>query len=137
MSDGAATRALLSWSGSSYSCTTAAFWSRSSRRQAPSQSRSASRPSGSSLAQRHRARIPFLAGRAEAPWKVAAEHFEIREQNQATGTIMAERTATAMPFWGAGAWVGIYITPPRTGADSYRVEVVDKKKLVTDMTEQR
>jgi hypothetical protein len=41
---------------------------------------------------------------------------------------MAERTATAMLFWGAGAWVGIYITAPQPGADSYSVEVVDNEE---------
>ena len=65
--------------------------------------------------------------------KVADTHFAIREQNQSTGTITAERTMTA---WGAGAWVGIYITPAQPGADTYRVEVVGKKKLVTNLTEQ-
>jgi hypothetical protein len=67
--------------------------------------------------------------------KVANEHFAIREQNSATGTITAERTMTS-PTWGAGAWIGIYITPPQPGADTYRVEVAAKKKLVTDLSEQ-
>jgi hypothetical protein len=65
--------------------------------------------------------------------KVADAHFEIREQDKARGIITGERTMTA---WGAGAWVGIYIEPPQPGAEVYRVEVVSRKKLVTNLTEQ-
>jgi hypothetical protein len=32
--------------------------------------------------------------------------------------------------------VGIYIKPPQPGAEVYRVEVVSRKKLVTNLTEQ-
>ena len=65
--------------------------------------------------------------------KVADEHFEIRTQDKAAGTIMAERTVTA---WGWGSWVGIYITPPASGAPSYRVEVVSRKKQMGNLGEQ-
>jgi hypothetical protein len=73
----------------------------------------------------------------EAIWqaavKVAAKHFEIREQDSVRGTITGERTITA---WGWGAWVGIYITPPTAGAGTYTVEVVNRKKLMTNLGEQ-
>lgn len=65
--------------------------------------------------------------------KVADAHFAIREQNQATGVITAERTVT---MWGWGSWVGIYITPPTPGAPSYRVEVVNRKKATGNIGEQ-
>ncbi len=69
----------------------------------------------------------------QAAVRVADEHFEIREQDQARGVILAERTIAA---WGYGAWVGIYITPPAAGATAYTVEVVSRKKLMTNVTEQ-
>jgi len=69
----------------------------------------------------------------QAAIKVADEHFEIREQDKGRGAITAERTMTA---WGAGAWVGIYITPTTAGAATYTVEVVSRKKLMTNLTEQ-
>jgi len=69
----------------------------------------------------------------QAALKVADEHFEIREQDQAQGVIRAERTYT---MWGYGAWVGIYIVPPTAGADRYTVEIVSRKKLATNITEQ-
>ena len=65
--------------------------------------------------------------------KVADEHFEIRTQDKAAGTITAERTVTV---WGWGSWVGIYITPPASGAASYRVEVVSRKKQMGNLSEQ-
>jgi hypothetical protein len=65
--------------------------------------------------------------------RVADEHFEIREQDPARGTITGERTITA---WGWGAWVGIYITPPTADAGTYTVEVVNRKKLMTNLGEQ-
>lgn len=49
----------------------------------------------------------------QAAVKVADVHFEIREQDQTRGVILAERTIGA---WGYGAWVGIYITPPTADA---------------------
>jgi hypothetical protein len=68
-----------------------------------------------------------------ASHKVAGEHFEIHEQDKARGVILGERT---MSSWGAGAWVGTYITPPQPGASAYVVEVVRRKKLVTNAGEQ-
>lgn len=65
--------------------------------------------------------------------KVADEHFEIREQDQATGVIKAERTFT---HGGWGAWVGIYVVPATAGAPSYRVEVVSRKKATGNIGEQ-
>jgi hypothetical protein len=65
--------------------------------------------------------------------KVADEHFEIREQNQAAGFIKAERTFTYM---GWGAWVGIYIVPSTPGSTSYRVEVVGLRKAAVNLAEQ-
>jgi hypothetical protein len=69
----------------------------------------------------------------QAAVHVADEDFEIREQDQARVVIMAERTMTA---WDAGAWIGIYIAPPTAGAPTYVVEVVSRKKLVTNLGEQ-
>lgn len=61
---------------------------------------------------------------------VADEHFEIREQDKARGVILAERTWSA---WSSGAYVGIYITPPAPAATTYTVEVVRRKKVVTQV----
>lgn len=69
----------------------------------------------------------------KAALKVADEHFDIKEQDQTRGVIVAERTMTA---WSYGAWVGIYVTPPTTGAKSYTVEVVRRKKMTTNVGEQ-
>ena len=68
-----------------------------------------------------------------AALKVADENFEIPEQDKVRGIITAERTMTA---WAAGAWVGIYIVPANDGAESYRIKVVSRKKLVTNIGEQ-
>lgn len=57
-----------------------------------------------------------------AVYRVAEEHFEIREMDKARGVIKAERTFHYMQ--GRGNWVGIYITPPQAGAPAYQVEVV-------------
>ena len=69
----------------------------------------------------------------EAAYKVADEHFEIREQDKARGVIVGERTVSA---WSWGAWVGTYITPPAAGAPAYTVEVVRRKKMTTNLGEQ-
>jgi hypothetical protein len=68
-----------------------------------------------------------------AALKVADEHFEIREQDQAHGVIKAERTTTA---FGWGAWVGLYITLSAPGAERYVVEVVSRKKATGNLSEQ-
>jgi hypothetical protein len=66
--------------------------------------------------------------------RVADEHFEILERDQARGVIRAERT---LHFMGEGGdWVGIFITPSTPGADVYVVEVVKRKKLRTQLTGQ-
>jgi hypothetical protein len=83
-------------------------------------------------------RTVTITGRSyDAIWQaavtVADEHFEIHERDQVRGVLTGERTMT---FWGAGAWVGIYITPPAAGAAAYTVEVVSRKKLMTNITEQ-
>jgi len=69
----------------------------------------------------------------QAAVKVADEHFETRERDEARGIILAERPLTP---WGTGAWVGIYVTPPTADAAAYTVEVVSRKKLLTTVTEQ-
>ena len=69
----------------------------------------------------------------KAALRVADEHFEIREQDQARGVILAERTQT---FLHAPAWVGIYITPTASGAGAYTVEVVRRKKMTTNVNVQ-
>jgi hypothetical protein len=69
----------------------------------------------------------------DAAHKVSDEYFEIRQHDKTRGAILAERTMSA---WGAGAWVGIYITPAAAGAESYTVEVVRRKKLMTNVGEQ-
>jgi hypothetical protein len=61
----------------------------------------------------------------EAAVQVAREHFEIREQDKAKGTIRAERTAH---FNSWGEWVGIFVTPTMPDANRYRVEVVSRRK---------
>ena len=63
---------------------------------------------------------------------VAEEHFEIREQDQARGIILAERTMSA---WSSGAYVGIYITPT-TMAPAHTIEVVRRRKVTTQAGEQ-
>ena len=70
-----------------------------------------------------------------AAYKVSAEHFEIREQDEARGVIVGERTGSA---WGGGlgAWVGTYITPTTPRAPVYTVEVVRRKKWATNAGEQ-
>jgi hypothetical protein len=68
-----------------------------------------------------------------AALKVAGEYFEIRERDPARGMVLAERTPSA---WSAGAYVGIYISPPVAGAATYTVEVVGRKKFVTQLGEQ-
>ena len=57
-----------------------------------------------------------------AAYRVAEEHFEIREMDKTRGVIRAERTFHYMQ--GRGNWIGIYITPPRAGAPAYQVETV-------------
>ncbi|SRR6266511_4935648 len=69
----------------------------------------------------------------DAAYKVADEHFEVREQDKARGVIRAERTMSA---FSSGAWVGIYITPSNPGVSTYTVEVVRRKKVVTQAGEQ-
>jgi hypothetical protein len=73
--------------------------------------------------------MPLTDRSYEEIWRaaitVADAHFEIREQNSATGIITAWRTRTAVSN---GAWVGIYIEPATAGAPSYRVEAVSRKK---------
>lgn len=70
----------------------------------------------------------------QAALTVADEHFEIHQQDQARGVIVAERTM--IPFRSPGSWVGIYITPPTAGAAVYTVEVVSRKKWVGGLLEQ-
>lgn len=62
---------------------------------------------------------------------VAHEHFEIREQDKARGTIKAERVAAVLGQSG-GAWVGIYIVPPVSGSDQFSIEVVSLPRTVLD-----
>ena len=69
-----------------------------------------------------------------AAMRVADVHFRIHEQDKAAGVIKAEREQHFMET--AGDWVGIYITPPREGSPTYRVEVVKRKKLATQLTGQ-
>ena len=59
---------------------------------------------------------------------VAEEHFDIHEQDIATGVILAYREAS---FVDVPAWIGIYITPPVPGAAEYIVEVVRRKAAFT------
>jgi hypothetical protein len=65
-----------------------------------------------------------------AAHKVCDEHFEIREQDKTRGVIIGERET----HWtDAPAWVGTYITPPTPGAPAYTIEVVRRKKMVTNV----
>lgn len=68
-----------------------------------------------------------------AALRVANEHFEIREQDKAHGIILAERTPT---FIEARSYIGLYITPPAPGAQSYTVEVVRRKRMTTNQNVQ-
>ena len=68
-----------------------------------------------------------------AALRVAREHFEIREEHQSRGVILAERTRT---FMEAPSWIGIYISPPATGANRYTVEVVRRKWMTTNVNVQ-
>jgi hypothetical protein len=69
----------------------------------------------------------------QAASRVANEHFEVQEEDKARGVILAERTMSAASY---GAYVGIYITPVQPGAETYFVEVVRRKKMVTNIGEQ-
>ena len=64
---------------------------------------------------------------------VADEHFEIREQDQARGVILAERTRT---FMEAPSWIGIFITPTASAVGRYTVEVVRRKWMTTNLNVQ-
>ena len=64
---------------------------------------------------------------------VADEHFEIREQDQSRGVILAERTRT---FMEAPSWIGIFITPTSSAAGRYTVEVVRRKWMTTNLNVQ-
>ena len=65
-----------------------------------------------------------------AAQKVCNEHFEIREQDKTRGIIIGEREV----HWSdAGAWVGTYIAPTTPGSSAYIVEVVRRKKVVTNV----
>ena len=66
----------------------------------------------------------------KAATRVAEEHFEIRESDRERGTILAERPNG---FVEPGAWVGIFISPASTGAPTYTVEVVRRKKMTTNV----
>jgi len=68
-----------------------------------------------------------------AAMKVADVHFDIRQSDRATGTILAERDI-AFTSW--GEWVGIFITPTTEGAPRYRVEVVNRTKSKMQITGQ-
>jgi hypothetical protein len=68
-----------------------------------------------------------------AAHKVCAEHFDIQKEDKANGIIISERTQSAASY---GAWVGVYITPTVPGAPAYTVEVVRRKKMVTNVGEQ-
>ena len=69
-----------------------------------------------------------------AAMRVADVHFVIHEQDKAAGVIKAEREQHFMET--TGDWVGIFITPPREGSPSYRVEVVKRKKMAAQLTGQ-
>jgi hypothetical protein len=70
----------------------------------------------------------------QAAHRVAVEHFEILEQDQARGIIRGERQ---FHFMGEGGdWVGIFITPPAPGTEAYLVEGVKRRKLRTQVSGQ-
>jgi hypothetical protein len=69
-----------------------------------------------------------------AALRVADVHFAIHEQDKAAGVIRAEREQPFMETAGDG--VGIFITPPREGSPTYRVEVVKRKKIAGQLTGQ-
>jgi hypothetical protein len=60
--------------------------------------------------------------------RVASDHFALQESDKARGIIRAERTVRFTPL---GEYLGIFVTPPESGAASYRVEVVTRKKVAT------
>jgi len=67
-----------------------------------------------------------------AAMKVADEHFEIRENDKVTGIIRAER---GFHYGSYGEWIGIFITPPASGAPRYRLEVVKRRKFKAQIGE--
>jgi uncharacterized lipoprotein len=69
----------------------------------------------------------------QAALRVAQEHFEIREQDRSRGIILVERTRT---FMEAPSWIGVFISPPASGANTYTVEVVRRKWMTTNVNVQ-
>jgi hypothetical protein len=69
----------------------------------------------------------------DAAYRVADEHFDIKQQDKVRGVIVGERTVSAFSW---GAWVGVYITPATPGASNYTIEVVRRKKMTTNLGEQ-
>lgn len=65
-----------------------------------------------------------------AAYQVVAKHLVVKEHDKAAGTILAEEPISV---WSYGAWVGIYITPTRSGASAYTVEVVSRKREAADI----
>lgn len=60
--------------------------------------------------------------------RVTSEHFKITAADKPGGIIRAEREVQLTSL---GEYVGVFITPSTTGAASYRVEVVSRKKVPT------
>jgi len=60
-----------------------------------------------------------------AALRVADEHAEILERNEALGVIRAERT---YHFMGDSGWIGIFIRPVAPSAEVYTVEAVFRPK---------
>jgi hypothetical protein len=63
--------------------------------------------------------------------RVASQHFKIRDSDKTRGTIHAERPAHLTSL---GGYIGIFITPSTPGAAGYRVEVVTRKKVATQLS---
>ena len=65
--------------------------------------------------------------------EVVSRNLTILESDKALGIVKAEKRAGATTW---GELIGVFIVPPKTDAKQYTVEVVSKKRLMTQLTGQ-